>query len=168
MNRKAVYAGSFDPPTLGHIDILKRVAPLFDEVHIVIARNARKQGWLSPDERVALLKGAVDAEGISHRVVVSSFEGLVVDYCKRVSAQILIRGLRAMSDFETELQMASMNRRLAPEIETMAVMTDEKYHYVSSSLIREIFQYGTGLEGLVPANVEIYLKERASHASFKS
>ena len=164
MNRQAVYAGSFDPPTLGHLDIIRRVAPLFDKVHLVIAKNSRKQSWLKVEERVELMKAAIADAGLSAQCEVVSHEGLVVDYCKQMNVPILIRGLRAMSDFEAELQMASMNRKLGPEIETLALMTHEKYHFVSSTLVREVFQFGAGMTGLVPPNVEKYLKERFNNA----
>jgi len=159
-NRIAVYAGTFDPPTKGHIDIVARVAPLFDKLFLVIADNPRKMPLFPAQERFEMLQETLSHEGHSKNTIVSIWKGLVVDFCKQNEAHVLIRGLRAMSDFETELQVSSMNRRLAPEIETFHVMTDEKYFFVSSTLIKEIAQFGAPLSEWVPAPVEKKLKER--------
>ncbi len=159
-NRIAVYAGTFDPPTKGHIDIVARVAPLFDKLFLVIADNPRKMPLFPAQERLEMLQETLSQEGHLKNTIVSIWKGLVVDFCKQNEAHVLIRGLRAMSDFETELQVSSMNRRLAPEIETFHVMTDEKYFFVSSTLIKEIAQFGAPLSEWVPAPVEKKLKER--------
>jgi pantetheine-phosphate adenylyltransferase len=160
MKNIAVYGGSFDPPTLGHIDVVKRVYANFDEIHVVVAVNSNKKGFFEPHERVALLEKALADLVQKGRVKVKSHQGLLVGYCAKVGAKILIRGLRAVSDFEAELQMASMNRRLAPKIETFHVMTDEKFLFVSSSLIKEIAEHGVSLSDLVPAGVEAALKNK--------
>lgn len=156
----AVYAGSFDPPTNGHLDIIRRMHPNFDKLHLVIAANPRKQTLFTAEERAQLLR-----EAVAEILPAGSFEvavhgGLVVDYCRQVKSRVLIRGLRAISDFESEFQMATMNRRLDPSVETLLVMTDEKYFFVSSSLIKEVALHGGPLKGLVPPNVEKALVKR--------
>ena len=163
MERVAVYAGSFDPPTNGHLDIVRRVQPLFDKIHLVVADNPRKLVLFTAAERAELLREALKGSVPAESLFVTVHEGLVVDYCKKIGARVLIRGLRAVRDFEVELQMASMNRRLDPTIETLHVMTDEKYFFVSSSLIKEIAHYGASLlKDLVPANVASALAKRFS------
>jgi pantetheine-phosphate adenylyltransferase len=153
MLRHAVYAGSFDPPTLGHIDIVKRVQPLFDRIHLVVAKNQRKSGMFSPEERADLFREALKGRVPEGSVQVDVHDGLLVDYCHLHNANVLIRGLRVVSDFEVELQMASMNRHLAPGIETLHIMTDEKYSFVSSSLIKELAFFRSDLSEWVPENV---------------
>jgi pantetheine-phosphate adenylyltransferase len=160
MKRLAVYAGSFDPPTNGHIDIVRRVQPLFDKLYLVVAENARKTPFFSSKERQELLNGALKDSLPRDSFEVCIHDGLIVDFCKKIGATVLVRGLRAVSDFEVELQMASMNRRLDPKIETFHVMTDEKFFFVSSSLIREVAYHGGELGELVPANVREKLKQK--------
>lgn len=166
--RMAVYAGSFDPPTNGHLDIIRRVSPLFDKLHLVVAENNRKNTLFTAAERVALLKEALKGDVSEANSIVTSHQGLVVEYCREHGAQVLIRGLRAISDFESEFQMATMNRRLGPEIETLLVMTDEKYFFVSSSLIKEVFMHGGDLRRLVPSNVEKALVKKCRSSKRKS
>src|SRR5262245_24048403 len=133
--RRAIYAGSFDPVTNGHLDVLERAAKVFDEVIFAVAHNAEKRGFFSPAERMALL-----TETSKHlsNVRVARFEGLLVEYARAQGAVALIRGLRAVSDFEFEFQMALMNRRLAPELETLFLMPREDYSFVSSRLVKEV------------------------------
>ncbi|HVJ64565.1 MAG TPA: pantetheine-phosphate adenylyltransferase [Bdellovibrionota bacterium] len=151
MKRVAVYAGSFDPPTLGHMDIVRRAAPLFDELYVLVAYNTAKHQLFSVEERVQLLKDS--CRELKLKVKVESHQGLVVDFCKKVDAKILIRGIRAVSDFEKEFQIATMNRHLDANIESLHIMTDEKYFYLSSSLVKEVASMGTDMSKLVPKSV---------------
>jgi pantetheine-phosphate adenylyltransferase len=167
MRRTAVYAGSFDPPTNGHLDVLRRVAPLFDKIHLVVASNSGKNSLFRSEERIALLKEAIAEALPGLSIEITSWDGLVVDYCKKVEARVLIRGLRALSDFENEFQMATMNRHLNPQIETLHIMTGEKFFFISSSLIKEVARFGGNLTELVPKNVEKALKKKASEVPHK-
>ena len=152
-NRKlAVYPGTFDPITNGHIDILERSLALFDEVIVAIAVNPRKQPLFTVEERSDLIRGAVPAETRA-RVRCDAFDGLLVEYCKRHGARVIVRGLRALADFEYEFQFALMNRRLENEVDTVFFMTDERHHYVSSSLVREVAGLGGDISGFVPPAV---------------
>ena len=157
MKIKAVYPGSFDPITNGHIYIAERAAKIFDEVIVSILINERKQGAFTVEERCEMAR-----ESLAHikNIKVDSFNGLLVDYVRQKNAGVIIRGLRAMSDFEYELQMALMNRQLAPEIETFFIVTDPKYSYVSSSSVREIFNFGGTVKEVVPETVFEKLRER--------
>jgi pantetheine-phosphate adenylyltransferase len=157
MSRVAVYPGTFDPITNGHVDILQRSLALFDRVIVALATNVRKQPLFSVEERQGFL-----AEAIGHdaRVEYDAFDGLLMDYCRVRGAQFVVRGLRASADFEYEFQFAHMNRRLAPEVDSVFFMTDERHHYVSSSLIKEVASFGGDIAGLVPPAVERALKER--------
>ena len=158
MRRIAVYAGSFDPLTNGHLDVIRRVQPLFDQLHLVVAVNANKKSVFTPKERVALIQKSVEDLLPKDSFVINAFDGLIVDYCKKHKVRVLIRGLRAVSDFEKEFQMASMNRRLDSDIETLHVMTDERYFFLSSSIVKEIAYHKGPLEELVPAPVAKALK----------
>ena len=155
--KTVLYPGSFDPVTNGHINLIHRGIAIFENMIVAVAHNARKTPLFTPEERMAMLR---DAIGDEPRVEVTTFEGLLVDYAQKRQVTAVMRGLRALSDFEFEFQLAHMNRRLAPQIETFYMMTGEKHFYVSSSLIREIAQFGGNLAGLVPASVEKVLKER--------
>lgn len=159
MERKirAIYPGSFDPITNGHIYIAERAAAIFGEVRVSILVNLRKQYTFDVEDRHAMA-----AEALSHlpNVTVDHFTGLLVDYMRQHNAQVIIRGLRAMSDFEYEFQMALINRQLAPEIETFFIITDAQYSYLSSSLVRDIFQLGGAMENVVPPSVFRRLRER--------
>jgi pantetheine-phosphate adenylyltransferase len=146
----AVYAGTFDPITNGHVDILERSLALFDEVIVAIASNPRKQPLFTLEERIHFIQ---DATANNPRVRCDAFEGLLVEYCARKRARFIVRGLRALADFEYEFQFAHMNRRLAPGVDTVFFMTDESHHYVSSSLIKEVASLGGDIDGLVPAAV---------------
>ena len=157
MKVRAVYPGSFDPITNGHIYIAERAATIFDEVIVSVLVNERKSAAFSVDERCEMAR-----ESLAHvkNITVDSFNGLLVDYVRQNEAGVIIRGLRAMSDFEYEFQMALMNRQLAPEIETFFIVTDPKYSYVSSSSVREIFHFGGTVKDVVPKNVFEKLRER--------
>ena len=157
MKVRAVYPGSFDPITNGHIYIAERAAAIFDEVIVSVLVNERKTAAFSVDERCNMAR-----ESLSHvnNITVDSFNGLLIDYVRQKNAGVIIRGLRAMSDFEYEFQMALMNRQLAPEIETFFIVTDPKYSYVSSSSVREIFHFGGTVKDVVPKNVFEKLRER--------
>jgi pantetheine-phosphate adenylyltransferase len=155
--RVAVYPGSFDPLTNGHVDIILRGARLFDRIVVAILRNAEKHPLFTPDERVAM---AEEVFREHPNVDIDAFDGLLVDYASRRGASVIVRGLRAVSDFEFELQMALMNRRLGPDIETVFMMPAEQYTYVSSRLIKEVFALGGPIAGLVPEVVEARLREK--------
>jgi pantetheine-phosphate adenylyltransferase len=155
--RVAVYPGSFDPVTNGHLDLIERCAPLVDRLIVAVLRNAGKEPLFTTDERVEMLRQAVAHLG---NVEVDSFDGLLVEYARRRGACLLLRGIRAISDYEYELQMALMNRRLAPEIETMFMMAGEAYSFLSSRLVKEVIALGGDVRGLVPPQVEAKLRER--------
>jgi pantetheine-phosphate adenylyltransferase len=156
--RIAVYPGSFDPITNGHVDIIERGVRLFDRVVVAILRNIEKSPLFSVDERVEIAR-RVFADVPT--VEVDTFDGLLVEYARRRGATAIVRGLRAISDFEYEMQMALMNRRLYPDVETVFMMPAETYSYVSSRLVKEIFALGGNIAGLVPPLVEARLHERA-------
>ena len=155
--RAVIYPGSFDPITNGHIDIVQRALAMFDRVIVAIADNVRKTPVFSVDERKQLIREAVNGDS---RVEVDAFEGLLVDYVHRRGAKFVVRGLRALADFEYEFQLAHMNRRLGRGIDTVFLMTSEKDFYVSSSLVKEVAQFGGDITGLVPVNVQTALMER--------
>ena len=147
----AVYPGTFDPITNGHLDILERALHLFERVIVTIAPNIRKNPLFSVEERIGFIREAVP----NHvgRLEFAQFEGLLVDFCRERGAGVIVRGLRALADFEYEFQFAHMNRRLAPNVDTVFFMTDERNHYVSSSLVKEVASLGGDVNGLVPASV---------------
>jgi pantetheine-phosphate adenylyltransferase len=155
MSTLAVYPGSFDPLTNGHVDIISRGARLFDRIIVAILVNAEKSPLFTMDERVDITRSVFKTHS---NVEVDTFDGLLVDYVERRDAQVIVRGLRAVSDFEFEFQMALMNRRLRPEIETVFMMPAEQYTYISSRLIKEVFSLGGRVEGLVPDLVEQRLR----------
>jgi len=155
MSTLAVYPGSFDPLTNGHVDIISRGARLFDRIIVAILVNAEKSPLFTMDERVDITRSVFKAH---NNVEVDTFDGLLVDYVERRDAQVIVRGLRAVSDFEFEFQMALMNRRLRPKIETVFMMPAEQYTYISSRLIKEVFTLGGRVEGLVPELVEERLR----------
>jgi len=157
LKKIAVFPGSFDPITNGHIDIIERCNQLFDKIIIAIAFNPEKRGLFTLKERLEMIRTIY---GGHENIIIDSFEGLLMDYARRVGAGIIIRGLRAISDFEYEFQMALMNRRLDDKIETIFMMPHEKYSYVSSRLIKEVFQLGGSIQGLVPPIVEKNLREK--------
>ena len=146
----AVYPGTFDPLTNGHVDILRRSLKIFDRVVVALAENVRKAPLFTIDERRKLIG---DALAQDKRLEIDAFQGLLADYCRRRGASVVIRGLRALADFEYEFQSAHMNRRLAPDVETLFLMTGEESFYVSSSLVKEVALMGGDVSGLVPAGV---------------
>jgi pantetheine-phosphate adenylyltransferase len=147
----AVYPGSFDPITNGHLDVIGRAAGVFERVVVAVLANPRKQPLLSADERVAVIRTALAATGLdAERVTVDTFDGLTVDFCRRVGAGFIVRGLRAVSDFETEMQLAHNNRRLAPGVDTVFFMTAVEHGYVSSSLVKEIAAFGGDVSEMIP------------------
>ncbi|MFO1078735.1 MAG: pantetheine-phosphate adenylyltransferase [Planctomycetota bacterium] len=153
----ALYPGSFDPVTHGHLDLVHRALPLFDSLTVAVALNSQKQPTFTADERVAMLKQVLPADP---RLSVTTFRGLVVDFCRKRGIGAILRGVRTVSDFEYEYQMALTNRHLAPGIETVFVMPSVQYSYVSSSLIREIVRNGGDASGFVPPLVEQALQAR--------
>lgn len=160
MEKVAVYPGSFDPITNGHLDLLERSLKIFDRIVIAIAANPGKKALFSLDERIELIENALGGHPFGHRVQVDSFDGLLVDYVRRMKAHAIIRGLRAVSDFEYEFQMALMNRRLNTDIETLFIMTSMRWIYISSSIIKEVVMAGGCVTGLVPEMVEKRLEEK--------
>jgi len=153
----AIYPGSFDPVTYGHLDIIKRAIKVFDKVIVAVAHDSEKDPLFSVFERVELLKKATSAiEGVE----IDDFHGLAVDYVKRKKLRVVIRGLRMISDFEYEFQMALTNRKLSKEVETVFMMPSESYSYLSSKLIKEAASLGANLKGLVPAFVEKAIKSK--------
>ena len=157
MRRVAVYPGTFDPVTLGHLDLADRGRLHFDHLVMAILRNEDKEPLFSVDERVDLLREAVTGWD---NVDVESFDGLLVDYAKRIKASVILRGIRALSDFEYEMQMAMMNRRLAPDLEAVFLLPSEEYSFVSSRLVREVAALGGSVDDLVPPNVATALARR--------
>lgn len=153
----AIYPGSFDPITKGHLDILKNASGIFDKVIIAVARNGEKKGFLSTEERVELIKQSI--EGLDN-VEVDAFEGLTIEYAKKRGAEVLIRGLRAVSDFEYEMQLSQTNSALCDEIKTVFLTTKPKYNFISSSTIREILQNNGDISKFVPQAVNDYLTKR--------
>jgi pantetheine-phosphate adenylyltransferase len=157
MSTLAVYPGSFDPLTNGHVDIISRGARLFDRIIVAILMNAEKAPLFSMEERVEIAREVFKP---FPSVEVDTFNGLLVDYVERRNAQVIVRGLRAVSDFEFEFQMALMNQRLKPAIETVFMMPAEQYTYISSRLIKEVFALGGRVNGLVPELVEERLRAK--------
>ena len=149
----AVYPGSFDPITNGHLDVIDRATAVFDRVVVAVLANPRKQPLLPADERVAIIREALDAATgatAPDRVSVESFDGLTVDLCHRLDAEFIVRGLRAISDFETEMLLAHNNRRLAPDVDTVFFMTSIEHSYVASSLVKEIATFGGDVSAMIP------------------
>jgi pantetheine-phosphate adenylyltransferase len=160
--QQAIYPGSFDPITNGHADIVSRSLSVFDQVTIAILVNADKRPLFTVQERQEIIRDVYKDEP---RVKVDTFSGLLVDYAERVNASVIVRGLRAISDFEFEFQMALMNRRLNPRIETVFMMPAESYSYLSSRLVKEVFQLGGEVGGLVPRVVHERLREKSAAAA---
>jgi pantetheine-phosphate adenylyltransferase len=156
-HRLAVYPGSFDPLTNGHVDIIERGTHLFEKIIVAILANAEKSPLFTMQERVEIVREAFRGQP---NVEVDTFDGLLVDYMVRRKANVIVRGLRALSDFEIEFQMALMNRRLSPSVETVFMMPAEQYTYISSRLIKEVFSLGGRVSGLVPEIVETRLREK--------
>lgn len=159
---KAIYPGTFDPLTNGHLDLVARGAKIFDHLVVAILKNSEKAPLFSVPERVEMITEAVAPYC---NVSVATFDGLLVDFVLDQQAQAILRGIRAISDYEYELQMALMNRRLAPDAETVFLMADEKYSYVSSRLIKNVFELGGSVDGLVPETVIRRLRAKAQVAT---
>ena len=157
MSVKALYPGTFDPPTNGHIDLIQRGSKLFEHLTVAILKNPVKNPLFTVEERVEMLRESTSALG---NVSVATFDGLMVDFARRLGATAVLRGIRAISDYEHEFQMALMNRRLAPEIETVFLQPAGRYSFVSSRMLKEVFSFGGDVSGLVPPNVLKRLKNR--------
>ncbi len=155
MTRKAIYPGTFDPVTFGHLDVIKRASALYDKVFIAVAESPNKTTLFSVEERVEMMKAAV---ADYNNVEVEAFDGLVVEYAVKKNSRVVVRGLRMISDFEYEFQMALTNRKLNPNIETVFMMPNEIYSYLSSKLIKEITGLGADITKFVPENVVKKLK----------
>ena len=165
MSTSAVYPGSFDPITNGHVDIVRRSLQVFSKVIVGVAFNPNKDSsWFTPEERVAMIRETFRKDG--DRVVADAFSGLLVDYALAKGAKVIVRGLRAVADFEYEFQMTMMNRHLKPQVETIFMMTGESHFYTSSRLVKEVVSLGGNVAGLLPDNVVPLLVERAKR--FKS
>jgi pantetheine-phosphate adenylyltransferase len=156
-DRTAVYPGSFDPITYGHLDILYRGLKIFDKIIIAVAKNIEKNPLFTVEERMEMIRETLKG---SENVIVDSFEGLLVDYLRKINAKFVIRGLRAMSDFDYEFQMASVNRTLNPDIDTIFMMTSRDFFFISSRTVKEVASYGGSVKEFVPPNVEKRLKEK--------
>jgi len=156
-DRIALYPGSFDPLTNGHLDIIHRALLVFDRLIVGIAHNSRKQTMFTVDERKEMILRSVNGDP---RVEVDAFEGLTVDYARRRGVSAILRGLRAVADFEYELQMANMNRKLSPGLETLFMMTSESYFFVSSQNVKEIASFGGDISALVPAFIAEQLRQK--------
>jgi pantetheine-phosphate adenylyltransferase len=147
---RAVYPGSFDPITFGHLDIIQRILPLYDEVIVLVAQAEQKQYFFSGTQRVNMIANCLAP---SPKLKIECYSGLTIDFVRQIGAQVIVRGLRAVSDYEYELAMANMNHKLAPEIETMIVFTRPEYNYVSSRMVKEVAINGGSLQDLVPEPV---------------
>jgi pantetheine-phosphate adenylyltransferase len=152
--RKAIYAGSFDPITLGHLDIIERISAQFDEIIVLVADSLSKDYLFQVNERVKMIQESVSAKNVR----VASTDGLLVDYAKHNKISTIVRGIRAISDFEYEFAMANINRTLAPEIETMIVFTRPEYSFLASRMVKEVASHGGPLDKMVPPNVDHQLK----------
>jgi pantetheine-phosphate adenylyltransferase len=168
MRSIAVYPGSFDPITNGHIDLLERALKIFDNVIVAVATNPSKDSLFSTEERLEMIKDALAHHPLKNRVRVDLFQGLLVDYVQSIPAKAIIRGLRAISDFEYEFQMALMNRKLSADIETAFIMTGMRWIYISSRMIKEVVRSGGDVSGLVPDIVKKKLTERLAGLSKNS
>jgi pantetheine-phosphate adenylyltransferase len=161
MSVKALYPGTFDPPTNGHIDLIQRGSKLFEHLTVGILKNPVKNPLFTLEERVEMLRESTSALG---NVTVATFDGLMVDFARNLGATAVLRGIRAISDYEHEFQMALMNRRLAPEIETVFLQPAGRYSFVSSRMVKEVFSFGGDVTGLVPPNVLKRLRSRINGA----
>jgi len=149
--KKAIYPGSFDPLTNGHINIIRRGLMVFEEIVVAVARNTTKSTLFTPQEKVEMINEVFSKEP---KVKAVSFDGLLVDYCRSRNIRVILRGLRTVSDFEFEFQVAQANKQMAPEIDTLFMMTESAYSYISSTILKEIIQLGGSAKGMVPATIE--------------
>lgn len=164
--RRAIFPGSFDPLTNGHLDIIKRSSPIFDEIVVAVLNNADKNPMFSVEERCQMIEEVLPSVATGECLLrVDSFSGLTADFARQMNATAIVRGIRAVSDYEYELRMALMNRRLEPSIETVFLMAGEEYSYVSSTLMKQVFQLGGRIEGLIPELVENRMREKTSKQS---
>lgn len=164
--RRAIFPGSFDPLTNGHLDIIRRSLPLFDEMIISVLNNPEKDPMFSVEERCEMIRDILpELNGGSCTLIVDSFSGLTAEFAKKRAATAIVRGIRAVSDYEYELRMALMNRRLEPTIETVFLMAAEEYSYVSSNLMKQVFLLGGRVEGLIPPSVEEKMKIKLAGAA---
>ncbi len=153
----AVCPGSFDPPTLGHLNIIERGIPLFDKIIVAVAINTSKKSAFTPEERVEMLKSLFKGR---KNVEIDTFTGLLVNYARKKKAKTILRGLRTVQDYEYEFQMALANQKMAPDIETIFMMTESSYSHISSSIIKEVIYFGGSGKGMIPPLVEKKLKEK--------
>ncbi|NSW86026.1 MAG: pantetheine-phosphate adenylyltransferase [Syntrophobacteraceae bacterium] len=160
MEKVAVYPGSFDPITYGHLDLIERGLKIFDSIVIAVAANPGKKPLFSFEERLEMINASIDGHPLQNRIRVGSFQGLLVEYVRSLPANAILRGLRAISDFEYEFQMALMNRKLSTEIETLFLMTGMRWIYISSRIIKEVVMSGGCVTGLVAPAVEKKLQEK--------
>ena len=160
--RIGLYPGSFDPITNGHMDIIRRSLKVVDELIVGIAVNVSKAEYFSTEERMQIIEEDIKHIGLSDRIKIHSFEGLLMDYAKSIGASVIIRGLRAVSDFEYEFQMTGMNARLEPSIETVFLMSSENQHFISSKLVKEVFKFNGDISSFVSANVLNKMKSKLS------
>jgi pantetheine-phosphate adenylyltransferase len=161
--RRAIFPGSFDPLTNGHLDIIRRSTPLFDEMIVAVLNNPDKQPMFSVDERCAMIRDVLPSVGTGAcTVTVESFSGLTAEFARHRNATAIVRGIRAVSDYEYELRMALMNRRLEPAIETVFLMAAEEFSYVSSDLMKQVFRLGGRVEGLIPELIETKMRAKKS------
>ena len=164
--RRAIFPGSFDPMTNGHLDIIKRSSPLFDEMIVAVLNNADKNPMFSVEERCSMIREVLATVDTGEcQLIVDSFSGLTADFARNSRATAIVRGIRAVSDYEYELSMALMNRRLEPSIETVFLMAGEEYSYVSSTLMKQVFQLGGRVEGLIPELVENRMRDKTGEKS---
>lgn len=160
MKTIALYPGSFDPITNGHLDILERATNLFEQVIVTVAVNKRKEAVFSGDERVELIRACIADKSWGKKVEVNQFTGLLVDHAKKMNAHTLVRGVRQISDFEYEFRMALTNKRLAPDLDTVFLMPDEEFTFISASIVKEVAYWGGDLSSFVPENVADALKNK--------
>ena len=157
---KAIYAGSFDPFTLGHLDIVNRASSMFDEVIVALGTNTSKTSLFTADEKVEMIEKVIATQSSDNVKVIQFTDGLIVDLAKKLDAKVMLRGLRSVTDMEYEMNIASMNKTQAPGIESVFLMADEKYRFISSSLIKEIAQFDGDISGMVPENIAKRMKEK--------
>lgn len=165
MGLVAIYPGTFNPVTRGHTDLIERASKMFDKIYVCVAENKNKNPIFSLAERVTMIEGAMQSSNCREKVEVIGFRSLLVDLCRQLDAQVIIRGLRMVSDFEYEFQLASMNRQLAPDIETIFLTPSEEKSFISSTIVREVARLGGDVSKLVPENVVDVLAKKYSASS---